>query len=79
MFLESFQFNINALYRTQLGNSSQAEGEELKMQANENLGLDFSAIRDPYSSFHSLGTKYLDLKYSKEAKLSNSQFTQLKK
>lgn len=56
----------------------QAESEELKMQANENVGLDLSSIRDPFSSFHLFGRRYLDLKYSKKAKLSNSQCTQLK-
>ena len=34
-----------------------AESEELKMQTNENLRLNLSAVRDPYSSFHSHGRK----------------------
>lgn len=54
------------------------EEEELKMQANKNLGLYLSAARDPYSSFRSFDKKYLNLKYSKKAKLSNSQCTQLR-
>lgn len=51
----------------------QAEGEELKTQPHENLGLDLGATRNPESSLHSFGRKYRDLKYPKAAKLSNSQ------
>lgn len=35
----------------------QEEEEELKMQANKNLGLYLSAARDPYSSFRSFDKK----------------------
>lgn len=34
-----------------------AQSEELKMQANENLRLNLSAVRDPYSNFHLHGRK----------------------